>query len=288
MKRIGFIKGNRCDFRDGFIVVPPVPIRMNLAEPDVYVETLLPLYPIGTLVWFPGMGKKYRYSKAGTAHVGTKTLAVNGNRPPTAAGFLNVNGFYDGGSVATCPVGATELTFTDVIDRPKNYYEGAHLLHFDGGREVCYEDSYIVSGPPAPTTAPRITTVRLHKPKKYAKLAGDGIEIWLNPYSNICKHDVAAFTGFSTCMGVPPIPVHDGYHFWLQTAGPVLITPNGWGALCPGFVTNSRVAWVQAGGGIITCTDAVGQGDQRIGEILSVTLDGSADAWVNMDLDLGH
>lgn len=288
MKRIGFIKGNRVDFKDGFIVVPPF-ATANLPEPDVYAESPTPLYPIGTLAWFPGMGKKYRYSKAGTDLVGVKRLQINGNRPPTATGYEDVNGFY-GNVTLGHDAGVKQVTFTDTRNRVKDYYAGANLLIFDALRDVCFENSYIISGPPAPTTDPWLTVVTLYKPKKYAIIANDGIEIWLNPYSNICKHDLLAppANRFQTCMGVSPIPVHEGYYFWLQVAGPVFITPNGWAELCPGWAANSRQVWVHADGGIITCTDAVGQGDQRIGDLLSLTLNGSADAWVNMDLDLGH
>ena len=290
MKKLGYIKGQRVDFKDGFIVVPPFPTKMNLAEPDVYAESEDPLYPIGTLAWFPGTGKKYRYSKAGTALVGTKTLAINGNRPPTSSSYPDRDGFY--GNVATVhEAGAREITFADTIDRVKDYYAGAHLLIFDADRNVCFEDSYIVSGPPAPTEDPWSTTVTLLKAKKYKIFANDGIEIWLNPYSNIVKHDVEpveADRRFQTSMGVPPIPVHDGYYFWLQTAGPVFITPNSWAELCPGYNGNKRMCWMHQGGGIITCTDAAGVSDQPVGVLLSLTLEHSADAWVNLDLDLGH
>ncbi|GAI60691.1 unnamed protein product, partial [marine sediment metagenome] len=61
-----------------------------------------------------------------------------------------------------------------------------------------------------------------------------------------------------------------------------------WAELCPGWALNSRQCWVHQHGGIITCTGAAQVGDQLIGVLLSLTEDGSADAWVNMDLDLGH
>jgi len=292
MKRIGFIKGNRVDFKDGCIVVPPRPTTMNLAEPDVYAESLLPLYPIGTLAWFPGMGKKYRYARAGAALTGTKFLVANGNYVPDGAGHVNEHGFYIGASLAVsaCGVGATEITFNDTINKAANFYEGGYLLHFDAARNVVYEDSYIVSGPPADIVTPWLCTVRLYKPKKYAIILGDGFEIWCSPYRNIKLACVGAdaYDGYETYMGVPPIPVQNGYYFWLQTAGPVFITPNGWAGLCPGFAANSRVAMAGPSGGNITTQAASGAGYQRIGELLSVTLAGSADALVNMDLDLGH
>lgn len=268
--------------------------QISLKEPDVYAESETALYPIGTLAWYAGMGKKFRYCKAGDDLTGLTNLVVNGNRPPTSSSYADRDGFY--GNVATKhDEGVTEITFTDTIDRVKDYYEGAELIIFDADRGICFENSHIISGPPtAIVFGTTDVVVTLHKAKKYAIVANDGIQIWLSPYSNIVNHDyVAGIEGapagqYQTCMGVPLIPIKDDYYFWLQTSGPTFITPNGWSTLCPGFAANSRTVWVHQDGGIITATDATGQGDQRIGVLLSLTESGSADAWVDMDLDLGH
>lgn len=280
----------RYDLRleDGAILhLPPCPpaAMVNLSEPDVFAESERQLYPIGSLLWYPGMGKKYRYAKAGGALLGVKHLVCNANYT-TGASTANLNGFYDGGGTNTCLVGATELTFTDTIDRVKDYYQGAHLLHYDGALNVCFEDSYIISGPPAATTTPWSTTVQLHKPKKYAKLTGHGIEIWLNPYSNIqMKPAVGSGEEHVTFLGVPPIPVQDGYWFWLQTAGPVFVTPNGWTTLLPGYAADSRICTTISG--ILTTRAAQPDGHQIVGVLLCRTSDTHGAAWMNMSLDLG-
>lgn len=292
MKRTGYILGNRVDFKEGFVVLPPVPILKNLSDPDVYAESVNPLYPIGTLLWYPGTGKKYRYARAGTALTGTKFLVANANYTPDDPGHVNNHGIFIGGCAAVSVVaaGATEITFNDTIDKAANFYEGAYFLHFDAARNVIYEDGYIVSGPPAPILDPWLCTVRLHKPLKYGIILGDGLEIWCSPYRNIKLACVGAdaYDGWETYMGVPPIPVQNGYYFWLQTAGPVFITPNGWGVNCPGNAVDSRVAMAGISGGNITTVALAGAGAQRVGVIMSVTSIGAPDAWVNMDLDLGH
>lgn len=255
---------------------------VSLAQPDVYAETEAQLYPIGTLAWYAGMGKKYRYAKAGGALTGVKILVCNANYT-TGATTTNLNGFYDGGSTATWAVGATEVSFTDTISRPKDYYAGAHLLHFDAARNECYEDSYIVSGPSVAGTA---ITLKLHKAVKYAKLSGDGIEIWLNPYSNIQMSPTdTGYEDHVTYMGSPPIPVESDHYFWMQTAGPCFITPNGWSTLCPGYAVNSRVCMTI--GGILTTQAEQGTGHQVIGNLICRTSDTHGAAWVNLSLDLG-
>lgn len=284
--------GYPLNFKNGAAVfLPPSPVEdlANLQEPDIYAQSSVQLYPLGTLAWFPGMGKKYRYSRAGGALTGTKNLAINANRVPDGGtGYDNVDGFYghcqvDGVAVAY-DAGAEELSITDTINKAKNFYEGAHLIHFDAARNVAYEESYIISGPAKAIVTPwQNTIVKLHKPKKYAIVASDGIEIWCNPYRKIM---MATSSGYETYMGVAPIPITSGYYFWLQTAGPVFITPNGWSTLCPGYTTNSRV--VMAISGIITTQAAQGAGHQVIGTLLATTVTTKADAYLNMNLDLGH
>jgi len=273
-----------CD-NGAVLFLPPCPLEdeVNVKTPDIFVESATRQYPIGTLCWFPGMGKKFRYAKAGGDLVGVKHLHCNANYT-TGATTANTNGFYDGGDLHTWAIGATEITFTDTINRVKDYYAGAHLLHFDGGLNTCYEDSYIISGPPAATTDPWTTVVKLAEPTKYAKFSGEGIEIWLNPYSNIqqCPDGNEAHVTF---MGVPPIPVGSGYYFWLQTSGPVFITPNGWGSLIPGYAAHSRVCMTISG--ILTTQAAMGAGNQVIGTLLCRTSDTHGAAWLNMSLDLG-
>lgn len=277
------------------LYLPPSPLGalVNLEQPDVYAESKTPLYPIGTLAWFAGMGKKYRYARAAQDIRGTKFLAAFGNYVPDGAGHVNEHGFYVGSCLAASvsPEGATEITFTDTVDKAKDFYEGAYLLHFDAGRNTCYEDSYIISGPPTLISAATslVCTVQLHKPLKYAIILGDGLEIWCNPYMNIRQGCVSAdaYDGFETYAGVNPIPVHEGYYFWLQTAGPVFITPDGWGANCPGFTINSRVASAGLSSGNMNSELVLGAGYQKIGELLTVTFAGQGDALINLKLDLG-
>ena len=279
------------------LFMPPCPegSQVNLKQPDVHAESEAQLYPIGTLAWYAGLGMKYRYSKAGTAHPNPRQLMYNGNLVPDASSHLNEDGFYghtqvDGADKAYA-AGITEISITDTIDRVKDYYAGSYMITWDAA-QVVYERSYIISGPAAPTTTPwQNTILKLHKAKKYAIDSGEDIEIWLNPYSNIVRHDwgeAGAARQFQTVMGVAEIPIQDGYYFWLQTAGPVFAVPNGWTTHCPGYAANKREVYAIATGGLIVRSGATSVGDQRVGTLLSRTLAGSADAWFNMDLDIGH
>ena len=67
--------------------------------------------------------------------------------------------------------------------------------------------------------------------------------------------------------------VAEGDHFWMQTLGPVWITPVGWtGTDCPGIVAHYRdvYAWIQ--GEIKPAAGVtVETGYQRIGYLISRT-----------------
>lgn len=290
------IKSSIIEHNGCVVYLPPSPPDSLIcgASPDVFAASTVQLYPIGTLAWFAGMGKKFRYAKAGQALYGIKTLVANGNYVPDATGYADDGGFYghcqaDGVAVAY-DAGVTEIKVTGTQNTAKNFYQGGHLLHFDAARAICFEDSYVIAGPDAASTTPwQNQKVTLAEAKKYAIVAADGIEIWCNPYSNIMR---AVQAGYETFMGVPSIPVASGSWFWLQTSGPVFITPNGWTTLCPGYAAGSRIAMSKEG--IITTQGTTvgggpyGLGYQVIGTLLAKTLAGSADAWINMNLDLGH
>lgn len=271
------------------LFLPPYPAGelANVGEPDVMATSTGPLYPIGTLAWFPGIGKKYRYAKAGGI-CGNQVLLMNGHHTPDDATSANTGGFYGKYKVDNTAVaidaGVTELCFTDTVNRAVNFFEGAHVTYFDGARNTWFEPSYVISGPAQATVTPWYNTkVQLAEATKNSHGTSDDMEIWCNPYSNI---KAAASSGYETYMGVAGLPVASGSYFWLQTAGPVFIVPNGWSTLCPGYAANSRVCMSISG--ILTTQAAQGAGHQVIGTLLAIGSAGYGDAFLNMNLDLGH
>lgn len=288
-------------YENGAIVFPPpYPLKgeFSISMPDVMAESKTQLFPLGTLAWFPGIGKKYRYAKSGEAAQnleGKKILVVNGNFVPDSAGYFNDGGFYgvckEDDVASAYDVGATEIYVTGTQDTAKDFYAGGHMIHFDAGRATVYEESYVIAGPDEVSTGTwHNQKITLAEPKKYAILASDGIEIWCNPYSNILRGHVAPtdYKSFETHMGVPMLPIQPGYYFWLQTAGLLFITPDGWGANTPGYTADSREAAAGDGAGNMSCTLVEGAGRQRLGTVLAVTPGTDADALINLDLDIGH
>lgn len=87
-------------------------------------------------------------------------------------------------------------------------------------------------------------TVTLDRPLSGALVGTDHAEIMASPYLNV--QTTALAFGFHSVMGVPPIAATLGQYLWLQTWGPVWITPGGLGQASIGFL-NRRVYFREDG-----------------------------------------
>ena len=86
-------------------------------------------------------------------------------------------------------------------------------------------------------------TVTLDRPLSGALVGTDHAEIMASPYLNVQN---GGPHGFHSVMGVPPIAATLGQYLWLQTWGPVWITPGGLGQTSIGFL-NRRVYFREDG-----------------------------------------
>ncbi len=89
-----------------------------------------------------------------------------------------------------------------------------------------------------------VMTVTLDRPLSGALVGTDHAEILASPYLNV--QTAAPAFGFHSVMGMPPIAATVGQYLWLQTWGPVWITPGGAGNASVGFL-NRRVYFREDG-----------------------------------------
>ncbi|KKK82105.1 hypothetical protein LCGC14_2806720 [marine sediment metagenome] len=87
-------------------------------------------------------------------------------------------------------------------------------------------------------------TVDLDRPLSAALVGTDHAEIMASPYLNVQKATPAF--GFHSVAGMPPIAATVDQYLWLQTWGPVWITPGGLGQASVGFL-NRRVYFREDG-----------------------------------------
>jgi len=89
-------------------------------------------------------------------------------------------------------------------------------------------------------------TVTLDRPLSGALVGTDHAEIMASPYLNV--QTAAPAFGFHSVVGMPPIAATVGQYLWLQTWGPVWITPGGAGTLSVGFL--NRRAYFREDGSV--------------------------------------
>lgn len=266
------------------LLLPPDPLEIysGMIRPDVYSQSSGQLYPINSLLWFPGTGAKFRYSYAAGTLAGTRRLVINGAHAPGVTGHENDEGF-EGAPSANQDAADLEVSWASDDSRAVNYYAGGHLAIYS----TVFQDKYIISGP---STAGTTITVKLADGLDSAITTSTGITAYPSPYKNV-KAAASMQAGFETFIGVPLIAITSGYWFWLQTAGPVIVTPTG--GTWPGSAANYRSVYANPADGTIQpaalCDPSSGY--QKIGDLIMATGGTGSDygdLYINLDLDMGH
>lgn len=271
------------------VCLPPSPDAetVSLAVPDVHAAGPQ-RYPIGTLAWYAGVGKKFRYCKAGediTEATSARMLA---------------NGNYAAGAVAGAyGIAANEHGFNgtiyaqaeidqEYIDIPittvgKNFYQGGHLQLLPGANPL--SQYYIIASDKSETA---YTRVYIDKPITQVVTTAMYAGISACPYSKLINGDFAlAGARYISFMGLPLVNCSSGEFFWLQTAGPCWIQPSGWtDSRCPGYGANYRDVYAAIDGAIASAghlppTD----GYQRVGYLIDATAAGYGSVFIMLQLE---
>jgi len=117
------------------------------------------------------------------------------------------------------------------------------------------------------------TIITVDQPWALAHAAGF-MECVLNPYHYLWASD--SVNGYASVMGLPNVSVTTGYFLWLQTYGPIWITPGGADAT-PGNSVDDRSLYFVGDGSLNagTVIDALARGHQYAGFIIDATEDGT-------------
>jgi len=262
--------------------------KVNLALPDVHAGGVQE-YPLGTLAWYAGIGKKFRYCRAGediTEATSARMLA-NGNFAPSVvcAGYgiaANAHGF-NGVVYAQAEIGQDYID-VGLTGLSKNHFEGAHLQVLPGGNPL--SQFYIVY---SDASEAAYTRVYLDKPLTQQVTTSMYVGINASPYSRLINGDAAkAPARYVSFMGLPLVNVSDGEFLWLQTAGPAWVQPGSWADdRLPGRGENYRDVYA-AIDGAITCSWVFGaatDGYQRVGYLIDATYDDYGSVFVMLQLE---
>lgn len=251
----------------------------GLADQSIYEDSTTQKFEIGTRRI--EYNRTFRYSKAGAALNGLARLLCNANYAPGVTGHADEDGFEGAGGYAAS-IGDTYIDIADTTVRAANYYRGGMLIVY--GTTVFHQ--YHIVGSAAGTGV----YVRLYLDKavyEEAITATMGVTAYISPYSAV-QQVGSVQTSFESVVGVNLVPVASGSYFWLQTAGPCIVTPTG--VTWPGSAANLRAVYINPADGTLqpgTVSDP-SSGYQYIGHLLSAT-GGTAsdygDLWIWLELE---
>jgi len=241
----------------------------------IFEESSSQLYPIGMQLREQGSLKRlFRYSKAAAAITCLARGVVNSNYCPGATDHEDENGF-EGVLQAEAAIGQMYVDLADTANRAVNYYQGGQFVAYG---TTIFHQHYIVKSDAGDGSKVRIY---LSAPIVKEKITTSmGVTAYLNPYSAVANTDSGRYDSF---VGVNLIPVTSGYYFWLQTAGPCIITP----MVYFGDSIAERDCYFHMDGTItIAATaDPSTYSPQRAGYLLSKTVSGYGDLWMMLQLD---
>jgi len=224
-------------------------------------------------------GRTFHYAKAGAdlTNTGMQRLVANGNYTAEATGHDDEFGFY--GDLLTA--GAIGDKYVDLEEagaaRVANFFQGGYFTTWPAGGPRPMH--YIVKSDASTAT---YTRIYLDHPLIVVIGAAIGVQAYCSPYNNIVQGLVIqhykTFVGMGHCGDVD-----EDEYFWLQTEGPVWVTPTGWAATCPGYAADRRDVYADIGG---TCRIDPGDGTlQRVGYLISATETTIGDVFVMLQLE---
>jgi hypothetical protein len=266
MKKVGLILGSRIDFKDGYIILPPNPSIMSLAKPDIYAESAVQQYPVGTKYFEGDNVYCYGYWTSAVHALGCEYPAINAAAWPTDS---KASGIFTG---TTPKIGDTQVYITDVGaagDRPVNYYEGgfAHFYSNTANQRQSHRINRSTVGNGVGIT------VTLDHPLRSGTgttaLALTSADLLINQYRKLAHQNlVATWGGLVSVMGYPMVWAQAAYWSWVKTWGPC---QGHYIATWPGETAGQRDVFFDANGGLIQIAQGTA-GNQRAGYLMAYSV----------------
>ncbi len=273
--------------------------RMNLGEPDIYAQSSIQLYPLGTKLEMAD-GRVFRYGKFGatSTSVPMARMVVNANATPSATGYVGDDGF-EGNLYVAGAVGDEYVDLWTIIAASGTGYRTTVFAEneFEDGMLAIYAtlayNEYRIAGNDATVTP--YTRVYLDAPLKEAltvgtagayvttgtltgSTGGTGVTAYKSIYSQL-KDAVAEGSTFVSAMGVFLGTVFTADYFgWIQRRGRCIITPTAYF----GDTANERMAQMHTDGTIaLKAADAT----HTVGYLTQRTVSGYGDLEVWLTLE---
>lgn len=240
-----------------------------------------PNYNIGDYVDLPN-GKRFRFCKSGGAVGGLARAVINGNIIP---GDTSGSG-YEGSLVSAVVAGKNIVVLTDTAsaaNRPADYYAGGTFVAFIATHYLSFG---IVKSTVGNGTS---ITITLDASLTADCSASVGVTAYPSIYGNVkaASSQLANIEGF---VGVPACPnvAATATYFWVQTRGPLWITPHG--VTWPGSAADRRDVYFHQDGTIdpahVAGIGSTNTSPQRAGYLLHAGQSGTyGDAVIMLQLE---
>ena len=258
--------------------LPRSPIPDNLANPDIYAESVQQLYPMGAKLEFAD-GRVFRYGKFGATANSLTLLGrflANGNLVPGSAATVGYEGSLD--ATSDVAVGSTTLVLNDTADRSENHYEDGCLTTFPTGHYVTYR----IVGNEAAVTVDDVT-IYLDDPNGLQTLHvvnSTGVTAYPSMFSNMMNPgNTTHGSTYAPCVGMCLSNSSTAlYYAWVQRKGQCWVTPTDY----YGDAASQRLGQMHSDG-----TSALKNSDasQNIGYLSQMTVSGYGDGMVWLQLE---
>lgn len=261
--------------------IPRGPVAITLAEPDIYTQSVIQLYNLGSKLEFAD-GRVFRYGEWGATSTAPPIarMVVNANAAPGCTGEEDVDG-YEGNLYAAVAVGDTYCDLYQDQADAENFYEDGMIAVFPTGHYVEYR---IAGSELGNGTFVRvyIDNVRGFRTAMTAGTAestgGTGVTAYKSIYSQL-KDQSAEGAGYCSAMGVCLCTTFTANYFgWIQRKGRCIITPTAYF----GDSANERMAQLHSDGTIALkaadATHTVGYLTQR-----TVSTYGDLEVWLTLE-----
>ena len=253
---------------------------VNFAEPDIYSESSVQLYPLGTKLEYAD-GRVFRYGKWGatSTNVPLARMVVNANAAPGATGEEDVDGFE--GDLNTAAVAGDKYVDLQIATAyAENFFEDGQLAVFVDSSPAHYVEYRIAGSELGNGTYCRVYLDN-EKGLKRPITATEGITAYKSLFSQL-KDAVAEGSTFVSAMGVClSSPFTSGYFGWIQRKGRCIITPTAYF----GDTANERMAALHTDGTIILYSHTTGEAKHIVGYLTQRTVSGYGDLEVWLQLE---
>ena len=249
----------------------------NVAEPDVYAQSSVQLYPLGTKLEYSD-GRVFRYGKFGETNttVPQARMVVNGNLVPGSAATNGFEGTID--ATSDFAVGSTTIIINDTADRAENAYEDGYLTVFPSGH-IC---AYRIAGSDVATSVDDVTIYLADERGLQTALVvnSTGVTAYPSIFSNLLQpSNASSGAAFTSAMGLYlGDTMTSGSFGWIQRKGHAWVTPTAFF----GDTANERSAQLHSDG---TIALAAADATHIVGYLTQMTISGYGDAMIWLTIE---